>query len=258
MKCVKSGKRFLGRVLQRILDTFYIFGRAAITLIVYLSLRTCAFEVSLKDVWQGKYASNVPKYLDLDQAKHLDTLLDVAKECHIAALARRALLTDKCKTLLTVCSLLLVIAGLFLPRAFSFSTLWMRAAFFLAALSLFDAVVLLLVFLGVRTNTEIDLGQEIVSLNREDLQKSLVNSHRICQLRIDEQTDHLADLYKAARFYFIVWLTTVVVLFSFSYLRPSHENQVPKSPFEQRGGSSLGEQVRVPKAQSLAPTSKMR
>ena len=193
----------MGQRIQRFLDAFYWCRRGVTWFLAYSSLRACGIEISVKDVWEGTYSE--PKHVNrtLDQATELSELLSTAKECLQSAQRRRSVISDKCKMLLTFSSLLLGLIGLLLPKSFAFDPVWMRVVFFGAVAALLNTVVLLLVFVDVGRETAISLDQGDVEWKSEDLKKNLINLHIRCQTDLENRTDYLVDLYKAARFFFL-------------------------------------------------------
>jgi hypothetical protein len=163
-------------------------------------LRLYALEVTFKDIKSGKYDTRILVDLNLDDAKDLDNLLATAKDCYKAAIDRRSTVTDKCKTLLTLSSFILAIGGFFLPKSFDFDNWWMRGLFFVAGLFVLDAVILLLVYFGIGTEVKVGLDQAIVSLQKDDLKKSLINEYTKCETDSENRTDYLVNVYETARF----------------------------------------------------------
>ena len=131
--------------MQSLLDGFYYVRRFVVNCIAYLSLKLYALEITFNDVKQGRYDVEQHENRDLNDAKDLDDLLATAKDCYKAAIDRRTIVTDKCKTLLTLSAFILTISGLFLPKSFEFDGWCMRVLFFVAGILVLDAVILLLV-----------------------------------------------------------------------------------------------------------------
>jgi hypothetical protein len=185
-----------------------------------VSLRVYGIEdCTLADVLRGGYAKQKHTNLNLEGAHDLGVLLDESKVALDAANARRLLVTDKCKTLLTLSSFLVTAVGLLLPKSFDFGVLWMRIVCLVAVLLLLHAIVLLLVYLGVGWEQVTCVTQADVELSPDDLKKSLINEHLGCQVATDNRTDYLADIYKVARACFLCAFFLIVILFAANYFR---------------------------------------
>lgn len=199
---------------QRLLDGFYHAREHVVCVIAYLSMRIFGLEVEYASVRRGSYVDAPHADRELSHAKDLDLLLGAAKDQLANAHGRRAAITDKCKTLLTLGALLLGLIGVLLPKSLLFLAAWMNVAFFVAALALLDTVMLLLVFFGVSRDTEITLDDSDCRLSGDDLKKSLINRNLECQAACDNRTNYMVDVYRTARFYFLVALSIVAVLFA--------------------------------------------
>lgn len=245
----EANPRRLQRALQRGLDNFHYARKHFITVLAYCSMRLYGFEITYSDVWAGTYGESGHNDRQLENAGDVDLLLDVAKEGFKTAVSRRVAIGEKCKTLLTLSSLLLALVGVLLPKSLAFEFGWMRGASFLAVLFLLNTVMLLLVFFDVRSNMEISLDQSEVNLDRENLKKNLVNLHLRCQSSLDRQTDYLADVFKTARFFFLFAFTVVVGLFSLNFLTHSPSDQTQRVIQELRSNSELAELLRGPKGE---------
>lgn len=236
-------------LIQKLLDGFWWLRKWVISCLAYISLRVYGSEVSFQSIWLEKFPSKTNANLNLDKAKDLPGLLSVAKECLKVAESRRAVVTDKCKPLLTLSSLLLGLVGVLLPTAFAFDALWMRMLFFASALALLNTVALLLVLFAVGASSVISLDQDEVALEKDDLQKNLINSNLQCQADMDQRTDYLVEVYKAARFYFLSAFTVVVILFAISFFSQSTGDQTERVIRELRSDPHLIELLRGPKGE---------
>ncbi|MCI0541277.1 MAG: collagen-like protein [Verrucomicrobiales bacterium] len=204
--------------MQRFLDGFHDFRKALVAWLTYCSIRFFGTEITFEEVEAGSLKNRQHANLNLDGASDVDSLLDAAKECHKAAMDRRQVVTDKCKTLLTLSAFILTITGLFVPRASEFETWWLRIPFFLAGLLLLNSVVLLLVYFGVGKEKEASVDQADASLDKENLRKAMINQYLDCEVAYDNRTDYLIEIFKAARFFSVSAFTLIVVLFLVSYL----------------------------------------
>lgn len=240
----------MGRVIQWPFDAFYWCRRGITWFLAYCSLRLYGLEVSAKDVWTGTYSKRQHVNRDLNKANDLPGLLTMAKECLESARDRRSVVSDKCKTLLTVSSLLLGMIGLFLPKSFAFDDMWMRVVFFAAVSALLNTVTLLLVFFDVGTETEVSLDQEDVALASDDVKKNLINLHLRCRSDMENRTDYLVDLYRTARFFFLSAFTIVLLLFSVSFFSQSRTDETERIIQGLRGDPKLIDLLRGPKGET--------
>ena len=231
-------------LLQKVLDAFYYARKATITAITYCSLRSYGLEVKLEDIRKESYAGS--KHVDrkLDKAQDLELLLEEAKEVFKRAEARRTLVMDKCKTLLTLGSLLLAVVGLLLPKSLAFGSAWMSILFFLAALAFLNVVILLAVSMGVGTETGISIDQADVDLKGEGRKKSFINLYLLCETATNNRTDYLVDVYKAARFYFLSAFTLVAALFAINFFLHSPDDEMKAVLQRLRGDQVFIESIR--------------
>lgn len=236
-----------GRV-QRCLDGFYTARSWMANVLAYLSLRVYGFEeISLAEVSHAAYRGMEHKDRSLEHVHDPDLIVAESKACLQNAQARRSAITDKCKTLFTLSSLLLGLIGVLLPKSLAFDALWMRVICFLAVLALLNTIVLLLTFFDVGSDTEVSLDQEQVDLEAGNFKKSLINLYLRCQVAMDNRTDYLVDLYKAARFFFLLAFTVVALLFSVNFLLDAPKNRTEDVIRALRSDPSLIELLRGPK-----------
>lgn len=234
-------------VVQPILDGFYYARQHVVTALAYLTLRIYGKEIAYSDVKAGTFASRKPSPMSLEDAKDVGTLLEMSRESCANAEKRRSVVTDKCKTLLTLGSLLLGVIGLLLPKYLAFDVWWMRWLSVLAIAILFNAVIVLLVFFDVGQDMEVSLGQDDIPLDETNLKKSLLNRHLKCCAASENRTDYLVDLYRAARFCFLSALTIVAGLVLTSLLTNSPADQAERIVREIRSDSTLTNLLRGPK-----------
>jgi hypothetical protein len=210
---------WVGRQTRLLFATFHDSRKWFVASIAYLSMRTFGLEdVTLAEVRKGSFDNRKHENRALDDAQDLDSLQKSAKECYDAANTRRNIVTDKCKTLLTLSSFILAVTGLLLPKAFEFEAWWMRIAFFVAGLFLLNAVTLLLVYFDVGVETTVSVDDADISKTSEDLKKSLINVYLGCETATDNRTDYLVEGYKVARFFALSALSLIAFLFFFNYL----------------------------------------
>jgi hypothetical protein len=233
--------------LQSVLDRFYYTRQHIVTVLAYLTLRTYGKEIAYGDVKVGTFASRKPSPLSLEDVKDIDTLLELSKESVASAEKRRGVVTEKCKTLLTLGSLLLGVVGLLLPKYLAFDAVWMRGLSVVAIALLFNAIIILLMFFDVGQDMEVSLQQADVALDQIDLKKSLLNRHMHCCAVSENRTDYLVELYRAARFCFLSALTIVAGLVLMSLLMNSPADQTERIVREIRSDPTLIDLLRGPK-----------
>lgn len=235
-------------LVQRLLDGFHSLRQWLVTRLAFYSLRLYGLEdLTLGDVGCGSYSRQKHTDRKLENAKDLDALVAASRECLDNANNRRAAITDKCKTLLTMSSLLMGLVGFLLPKAFAFDATWMRVFGFLAMLALMNTITLLLIFFGVGRDSEVSLEQDDVDLDSENFKKSLINLYLRCQIDMDNRTNYLVDLYKAARFFALLAFAVFVALFSINFLCNSPRDQTKRIIRELRSDPALIELLRGPK-----------
>lgn len=203
--------------MRTILDIFWQCRKIAVTTLAYISLWLYGSEARWRDLWSQTFPPAEPIERDLNKAKDLDLLLTAAKEALQAAESRRAGITDKCKTLLTISSFLVAVVGILLPKNLAFGSRWIQVAFFIAAIALFNAVMLLLEFFNVRAGMVVTHDQSDVELEPAGLKKSLIKAYFDVQADLDSGTDYLVEIYKAARFSFLSAFTMVILLFAITF-----------------------------------------
>ena len=227
-------------LIARAIDWFWYIFRCALDLATFLSFRLYGIEdCTLGNIKCGTYDDAKHGNLNLNGAHDLDGLLTFSRDAAAAAGDRRALVTEKCKTLLTLSTALVTIIGLFLPKSLDFESAWMRWVFFVAVLFLLNTVFLLLIYFGVGTEQKIALTQHDVELASDDLKKSLINEHLHCASVTEYRTDYLVDVYKVSRASFLVAFSIIVGLFSVSYLSRSPASDAKKVIRELRSDPEL-------------------
>jgi len=209
-------------VVQIVLDQFYYGRKRVLNWLVFLTIRLFGVEVKYGAVEQGTYDGRSYEPLLLDSVQEIDPLLDLSTRNVASAEKRRNIVTDKCKTLFTVGSLLLGVIGLMLPKYLAFDFGWMRLLSFLAVTLLFNGIVVLLAFFDVGQDIEVVVEQSDVPLDGDSLKKSLVNRNLRCIVATETRTDYLVDLYKATRFCMFSAMTIIagLVLGSLFFVQP--------------------------------------
>ncbi len=209
--------RWAAKLIQLPLDKFYWARKGVFAFIAFLSIRIYGHELPLSAVWHGTYEKRKHENFNLDDAGDLELILRTAETNLNTAKTRRSLIGDKCKTLLTISSLLLALIGLLLAKLLNLEGPTARLVFFVAIASLLNTVVLLLVFFDVAKDADITIKQEEILLSSTDMQKNLINCFRHCECDLDNRTDYLVSIYSTARFFFLSAFTLVVALFSASF-----------------------------------------
>ena len=199
-------------IVQVVLDQFYFLRKRVLNWLVFLTIRFYGVEAEYASIQNGKYESRQYRPLNLDSVQDLDILVDLSQSSAASAEKRRSVVTDKCKTLFTLGSLLLGVIGLMLPKYLAFDQGWMRILSFVAIAMLFNAIVVLLAFLDVGSDSEVVLDPSDVPLDGVNLKKSLVNRNLKCVAANENRTDYLVDLYKATRFCMFSAMTIIAAL----------------------------------------------
>jgi hypothetical protein len=185
--------------------------------IAWSAIRLTGYEVSFKDVKDKTKPDNRRhEDLNLDGAKDLDGLSKHAEAQVKEATARRAIVTDKCKTLFTFNTALLALVAVFQGKTADLTS-WEVALFYAAVVTFVVALLVLWTYFDVSGEVVISMHQGLVGLDKADVQKSLINSNLHCATQMDNRTDYLVDLYKTCRFYLMVGFVLLFVVFSHSY-----------------------------------------
>ena len=156
--------------------------------------------------------------LNLDGAGDLDSLLAQANDRYQDAEGRRTYITDKCKTLVTLCSFLIAAIGAFLPKTFDFTHPWMKWVLVAAIVCLLDAMLVVWSYFKVGADQTMEITQDDVRLNNDDLRKSLINRYLFCEDGINKRNAYLVDVYQTARFYFLSAFLMLVLLFCWDFV----------------------------------------
>jgi hypothetical protein len=222
---------FAGHVLQGAINWLHDWGIVVVlnwfTFITIrcLSNRSCEYD----DVTLARYRRETHIDRRLENAKDIEGLVAISKEILKNSIDRRAIIADKCKSLLTISSTLLAISGLILPKFVEFDHVASKVLFSIAIVFLLGTVVLILTFFGIRSETTISLDQNDVDLGTLDLKKSSINSYLRCVTDQDNRTAYLIDVYRAASTLTLLALCITVVLFfvtSFMYSNSSTADNV--------------------------------
>jgi hypothetical protein len=249
----KSVKDLAKKHAQKGLDGFHGLRKKIVTTITYLSFRFYATEVTWDEVFNETFKdAREYKELTLSMEENLDILLGEARTGLAAAETRRSGITDKCKTLLTLSSVFLALAGFLLPKSLSNST-WVALPFFLSALAFLNVIMLLVVFFGVRVIMTVHIDQKEATLPEKDLKKKLINSHLQCQTELDNRTDYLVEVYKVARFFFLSAFSLLVLTVGLNSLLISPDAQAKAIAKELRTDTNFVQSIRGEKGDPGPP-----
>lgn len=238
--------------MQCVLDWFFHARKFVVDCITFASVRLFGIECKFEEVKARAYPP-IHTDLNLDGAQDLDTLLALAKDRLKDALDRRAFVTDKTKTLITLNTALLAILAAFLPKATTFDAWWVSGLFYLGVLLLLNSLLVMWMYFDIKGETVMNLEQAEVGLDKDNLKKSLINSYLRCQAGTDGVTDYLADLYKTARFYFLAGFVLLFVIFSANFFTRAPTSDAEKLVEQIRSDPKLIETLRGPKGEPGSP-----
>lgn len=200
-----------------LLDNFYYVRSWTINVILWLAFRVAAYEIKFNDVKvKTKHNNRLQINLNLDAASDLDLLLKTAESLVKDANARRVIVTDKCKTLFTFNSALLALIAVFQNKTLEFSSFEVYLYYF-ALFMLVVAIIVLWQYFDVGSEAVISLEQDMIHLDKANLQKSLINSNLNCCTSIDNRTDYLVDIYKTSRFYLMIGFVIMIIVCSHNF-----------------------------------------
>jgi hypothetical protein len=208
-------------VQQYILDPFHNARTWLLNAAVWSAIRVAGYEVPFSNVkTKTKPENRRHEDLNLDTARDLDGLSKHAEAQVKEATARRALVTDKCKTLFTFNTALLALIAVFQGRTVDLVS-WEVALFYGAVVTFVVALLVLWTYFDVAGEVVIVMDQTLIPLDQADVQKSLINSNLHRATEIDNRNDYLVDLYKTCRFYLMVGFVLLFIVFSHSYFSRS-------------------------------------
>lgn len=233
--------------VQLQLNRFHHARKAVVTCLAYITLRAYGVEVSYAEVKSGTFANKKQTPLLLEDIGDLDELLALSEEGQANAEKRRGIVTEKCKTLLTLAPLLLGVVGLLLPKYLAFDSLWMRCLSVCAIAVLFDAIVILLMYFDIGQDMEVSLTQDDIRSDKDSLKKSLLKCRLDCRNATENRTNYLVDLYRVARFCFLTALTIVAGLALTTLMISSPADQSERVVRELRSDPNLTNLLRGPK-----------
>jgi len=233
--------------MQAFLDSFSNAVEWLSNAVVWLAMNALGAGCSMKQIENQRFdASHDSYHLRLEQATEIDTLLTTTKESIKAAIDRRAILTDKCKNLATLSSLLLAVTGLLLPKPYELQDSLSRALLYGAIILFLVTVWILLSYSRNVRDVVVQLEQEECSLDNSNLKKSLINSYYQSQLDHDERNKFLGSLYGAARLYFLLGFIVLAIGFTYSYRFASNTPDIEKLILRLRADPRLIKELRGP------------
>ena len=106
----------------------------------------------------------------------MEGLLTHAKAQVTEATARRAVVTDKCKTLFTFNTALLALITVFQAKTADLHS-WENVLFYLAVIAFVISLLVVWTYYDVGGESVTPMNQDLVGLTNEDLTKSLINSN---------------------------------------------------------------------------------
>lgn len=176
-------------------------------------LRAFFIRCTREEVRQRRYAhenrDDPPGILSL---RGSDELLDLAKSIHGQTEKRKAMIDDKCKTIMTVSSISLPLISAILPRLPS------PALGVVPLLFVFLAAFLVLVQLNVGSSSYPDLDAGLAGLEPEPQKSHLIASYLASARFNDCCTDFNVDVFRAARRSLLLGLLSLVVVAAFGGL----------------------------------------
>jgi hypothetical protein len=230
--------------LQKLLDGFLCSRKSLVTWIAYLSARLYGSEPTWKELYDGSFPSREHHDFNLDRVGDIDGVLEEAKQGLRNAEARQASVADKCKTLLTLASLLVGLVGVLLLKEPTEEPLWLRVLFFISMLTLLNAVTLICLIFEVKFGMKVVVDEDEANLPNLDFKKCLTNLYRKCQVDQENKNDFLVEIYKVARFFFLSAFTLLVLEFAIGFFLVSPDSLAKETAKELRSDSTFLSSVR--------------
>lgn len=192
-------------LIQRVLDISYWLRLNIAASVTYLNLYAYGINAEYRSVVNKRYYRK-HLALNLDSVNDIDTVLEVAKDELKSADERRDTTTSKCSMLLMMSMLLgcLVIYLHQYNRAQLLTTI--------SILLLLNTITLLISLNDVTNEEQVILTQQDVKLDSLTLKKTLVNDYKRVKNNRDNHTNYLIDVYKVARFYFMLSMAPIFML----------------------------------------------
>jgi len=133
-------------------------------------------------------------------------------------IARKATLDDKVKNLLTL-------TGASIPFITVFLGTWPGSLFgIIGLLLLISTIFLLLTYWGILTTVEISVDSKWLTLSEDDIKQLLIDDLQYANHHNNSTVDFLADLFRAARFFFVGALLCLVLNVVINHFSPKEDN----------------------------------
>jgi hypothetical protein len=192
-------------MIQRVLDVSYWLRLNIAASITYLNLYAYGINTEYNSVIDKRYYRK-HLALNLDSVGDIDTILEATKDELKSADERRTTTANKCTTLLIMSIFLtsLIIALDQYNRAQILTTI--------SLLLLLNTITLLIPFNDITNEEQVIITQEDITLNSLSLKKALINDYKRVKNNRDNHTDYLVDVYKVARFCFMLSMAPIFML----------------------------------------------
>jgi len=180
----------------------------------WLSLVVCGIECSRDEVRKRRYERplDLP---DFDKVIPSDSLTSAAEAEFANAEARRGIVDDKARMLLTL-------VGLLIPVTATLASRLDTPALVLAPLACFLFAALILVgYLGIGSGMKPKLSASEALLDETPLKRQLIGDLLWSARATEEATNFLVDVYRAGLRALFLGLVLVVAIAMIAYMRPS-------------------------------------
>ncbi len=179
----------------------------------WLALVLCGIECSRDAVRNRRYARPLDLPESTETIKPSDALMDAAQSEHANAEARRSIVDDKARMLLTI-------VGLLIPVTATLASRLDLPVLVLAPLGCFLFSALILVgYLGIGNFMKPKLSADEMGLEGEKLKKQVI-ADLLQSARVNEQaTDFLVDVFRASLRALLLGLILIVAISATAYLR---------------------------------------
>jgi len=184
-------------------------------------LRLFRIECSFREVVKQRYMYRREPQPNFDDAQDLETLATVAADIREESDKRRAVVIDKCKTLLALSSLLLPLL-LAVSTQISWPALFLFPAFFVMS-----TAYLVLTALDVGADKVMSIGQDEIALPSHVLKRRIAHCNLDIAQHNDKRTDYLVDVMRSARWSLVWGLLTLslVAMLGLTFLRKVDSNK---------------------------------
>lgn len=181
-------------------------------------------EIPIQEFWKKQYFRPLKKMGG--GVKHnthsYDQIISILNRSHEQISKRKGTLDDKVKNLLTLTGVSIPLVTIFLGK-------WPASFLGLIGLGLLlSTIFLLLTYWGIHRFTEVSVSDSWFALNEEEIKKEIIEDLVYSNHENNNTVDFLADLFRAARFYFVCALIFLVMNVVINNIL----NSVPKTPEE--------------------------